>query len=423
MSKRTYDHRVRNAIARTGNPSLFPELNIPRTTAQQWIREGDKEVVTTHQFTKTDPELVVEVESLKRELAQAKTKLALLSVALMVSGFRLQYIRIASDELKEKMLDAVAKSIAVMSLKEALETIGLSMARYLSWSKRKIQCRLSDEVSCPKLTPTKITTKERRAICDLVTSKEYLHFSITSLALFAKRRGLVFASLTVWYRTVREFSLRRPGIRIYPQKPKVGIRAVAPNQIWHLDQSILRLKNGTKVFIRAVVDNFSRCVLAWQVTDSYGGKMTKALIEDACERANASSRHSLPNVLVDSGTENLNRHVDALVKSGLIKRTIAQIDISFSNSMIESFFRTIKHRWLFMLSLDDIECVRKNVGEFIEDYNTLIPHSALRGATPLEMYLGSWLPAQEDELERAEEQAREERRIANLNAACGVCPA
>jgi transposase InsO family protein len=151
--------------------------------------------------------------------------------------------------------------------------------------------------------------------------------------------------------------------------------------------------------------------------------MTKALIEDACERANASSRHSLPNVLVDSGTENLNRHVDALVKSGLIKRTIAQIDISFSNSMIESFFRTIKHRWLFMLSLDDIECVRKNVGEFIEDYNTLIPHSALRGATPLEMYLGSWLPAQEDELERAEEQAREERRIANLNAACGVCPA
>ena len=423
MSKRTYDHRVRNAIARTGNPSLFPELNIPRTTAQQWIREGDKEVVTTHQFTKTDLELVVEVESLKRELAQAKTKLALLSVALMVSGFRLQYIRIASGELKEKMLDAVAKSIAVVSLKEALETIGLSMARYLSWSKRKIQCRLSDEVSCPKLTPTKITTKERRAICDLVTSKEYLHFSITSLALFAKRRGLVFASLTVWYRTVREFSLRRPRIRIYPQKPKVGIRAAAPNQIWHLDQSILRLKSRTKVFIRAVVDNFSRCVLSWQETDSYGGKLTKALIEGACERANASSRHSLPNVLVDSGTENLNRHVDALVKSGLIKRTIAQIDISFSNSMIESFFRTIKHRWLFMLSLDDIECVRKNVGEFIEDYNTVIPHSALRGATPLEMYLGSWLPAQEDELERAEEQAREERRIANLNAACGVCPA
>ncbi|MEY4065715.1 MAG: hypothetical protein RIR26_1923 [Pseudomonadota bacterium] len=422
MSKRTYDHRVRNAIAKSGNPSLFPDLNIPCTTAQQWIREGEKEVVTTHQFTKTELELVVEVESLKRELAQAETKLALLSVALMVSGFRLQYIRIASGELKEKLLDAVAKSIAVVSLKEALDTIGLSMARYLSWSKRKIQCRLSDEVSRPKLTPTKITTKERRAICDLVTSKEYLHFSITSLALFAKRRGLVFASLTIWYRTVREFSLRRPGIRIYPSKPKLGIRASAPNQIWHLDQSLLRLKNGTKVFIRAVVDNFSRCVLAWQVTDGYGGKLTKALIEDAYRRAVASKHHFVPNVLVDSGTENLNRHVDHLVQSGIIKRTIAQLDISFSNSMIESFFRTIKHRWLFMLSLDDLASVRKHVGAFIEDYNTLIPHSALRGATPMEMYLGRWLPAQVDELKNAEERAREVRRITNLNSSCGVCP-
>jgi putative transposase len=273
------------------------------------------------------------------------------------------------------------------------------------------------------LTPTKITTKERRMICSLVTSKKYLHFSIPSLALFAKRRGLVFASLTLWYRTVREFSLRRPGIRVYPDKPKVGIRAAAPNQIWHLDQSLLRLKNGTKVFIRAVVDNFSRCVLSWQVTDGYRSKLTKALIEDACRYATISKYHSVPNLLVDSGTENLNRHVDTLVKSGLNKRTIAQIDISFSNSMIESFFRTIKHRWLFMLSLDDIECVQKYVGEFIEDYNTLIPHSALRGATPLEMFLGSWLPAQIDELESAEEQATEVRRIANLNSECGVSPA
>ena len=190
-----------------------------------------------------------------------------------------------------------------------------------------------------------------------------------------------------------------------------------------MDQSLLRLRNGTKVFIRAIVDNFSRCVLAWQVSDGYGGKLTKALIEDACRLAGASKCHSVPNVLVDSGTENLNRHVDHLVQTGIIKRTIAQIDISFSNSMIESFFRTIKHRWLFMLSLDNIDCVRKHVGAFIEDYNSLIPHSALRGATPLEMHLGRWHPAQMDELKYAEEGAREERRIANLNSSCGVCPA
>jgi transposase InsO family protein len=263
MSKRTYDHRIRNAIAKSGNPSLFPELNILGTTAQQWIREGEKEVVTTYHFART--------------------------------------IR---------------------------QTQGTCL--------RFAHCVVSH---CSR----------------------------------------VLASAA--------------GIRIYPQKPKVGIRVSGANQICHLDQSLLRLKNGTTVFIRANVDNFSRRVLAWQVTDGYGGKLTKTLIEDACQRAGASKHHFVPNVLVDGGIENLNRHVDHLVQSGIIKRTIEQIDISFSNSVIESFFRTIKHRWPFMLSLDDLDSVRKHVVAFIEDYNSLIPHSALRGAKPLEMYLGSWLPA------------------------------
>jgi hypothetical protein len=152
------------------------------------------------------------------------------------------------------------------------------------------------------------------------------------------------------------------------------------------------------------------------VTDGYGGKLTKALIEDACRHATVSKYHSVPNLLVDSGTENLNRHVDTLVKSGLIKRTIAQIDISFSNSMIQSFFRTIKHRWLFMLSLDDIECVQKYVGEFIEDYNTIIPHSAHHGATPLEMYLGRWRKRTNSNAQKSRPERRDGSRICPLLA-------
>ncbi len=46
MTKRTYDIRLRNAIARSGDPDLFPDLSIPRSTALQWIRQGVKDVVT-----------------------------------------------------------------------------------------------------------------------------------------------------------------------------------------------------------------------------------------------------------------------------------------------------------------------------------------------------------------------------------------
>ena len=41
-----YDHRIREQIVRTGDPDLFPELDIPRKTALSWIRRGMRDVVT-----------------------------------------------------------------------------------------------------------------------------------------------------------------------------------------------------------------------------------------------------------------------------------------------------------------------------------------------------------------------------------------
>ncbi len=46
----------------------------------------------------------------------------------------------------------------------------------------------------------------------------------------------------------------------------------------------------------------------------------------------------VPDVWVDSDTENLNTHVDELVVSEQIKRTVAQIDAEASNSMVEMLF-------------------------------------------------------------------------------------
>ena len=43
---RTYDHRIKLLIARFGNPNLFPDLEIPRSTAMGWIKWGPGSVVT-----------------------------------------------------------------------------------------------------------------------------------------------------------------------------------------------------------------------------------------------------------------------------------------------------------------------------------------------------------------------------------------
>jgi putative transposase len=74
-------------------------------------------------------------------------------------------------------------------------------------------------------------------------------------------------------------------MREYPPKPKISIRASAPNQIWHLDTSIIRLKDQSRVFIQTIINNYSHYVLAWAVTADYGGIRTRELLLKALLKA------------------------------------------------------------------------------------------------------------------------------------------
>ncbi len=55
---------------------------------------------------------------------------------------------------------------------------------------------------------------------------------------------------------------------------------------------------------------------------------------------------------MDSGVENTSSAVTALVESGTLKRILAQVDVVFSNSMIEACWRMLKHQWLFLNELN-----------------------------------------------------------------------
>ena len=44
--RKQYDHRIRQAIVKTGDPDLFPKLAIPDSTRRTWLTRGAAEVVT-----------------------------------------------------------------------------------------------------------------------------------------------------------------------------------------------------------------------------------------------------------------------------------------------------------------------------------------------------------------------------------------
>ncbi len=87
----------------------------------------------------------------------------------------------------------------------------------------------------------------------MVASQDYQHVTTKGLSQLAMRLNKVYASAGVWYRLIKIHQWRRLRTRIYPAKPKVGIREVKPNEIWHVDMTIIRLLDGTKLYHSRVI--------------------------------------------------------------------------------------------------------------------------------------------------------------------------
>ena len=86
---------------------------------------------------------------------------------------------------------------------------------------------LDDAPPCPRSQPGRLTRVELGEMRAMVESDDLKHFSLRSLSLHGQRLGKVFASYGTWCRMVREDGWRRPRRRLYPAKPKVGLRATA----------------------------------------------------------------------------------------------------------------------------------------------------------------------------------------------------
>jgi transposase InsO family protein len=169
----------------------------------------------------------------------------------------------------------------------------------------------------------------------MVTSDQYRHVPTGTLALLAQRLGEVFASPSTWYRLIRRFGWRRPRLRVHPAKPKIGLRTVQPNQAWHIDTTLIRLLDGSKAFLHAVIDNFSRRILAWRLADKFDPTNTITVLLEAGRGVVGSDEP--PTVVADAGVENVNKNIDQLIQSGVLRRVLALTELRFSNSMIEAW--------------------------------------------------------------------------------------
>jgi len=176
-------------------------------------------------------------------------------------------------------------------------------------------------------------------------------------------------------------SLSRPaaGHQIYPYLLK-GLEISGPNQVWCSDITYVPMAYGF-LYLVAVMDWWSRYVLAWELSNS--------LDSEFCIRAWAAALQGGTPPLIsntDQGSQFTSEaYVEAVEAAG--------VDVSMDgrgrwidNRFIERLWRSVKQEDIYLQDYSDGLTAQRGLARWFEDYNTRRPHQALGYATPGELY-------------------------------------
>jgi putative transposase len=166
-----------------------------------------------------------------------------------------------------------------------------------------------------------------------------------------------------------------PGHKIYPYLLR-SVSIGRPNQVWAMDITYIPMARGF-VYLAAVVDWFSRRVLAWRLSITLEVEFCLEAVEEALVR------HGKPEIFnTDQGSQFTSADFTGL----LLKHAIAiSMDGKGSwrdNVFVERLWRSIKYEEVYLRAYDSVAEARASIGRYLDFYNRKRPHSSLGARTP-----------------------------------------
>jgi putative transposase len=153
------------------------------------------------------------------------------------------------------------------------------------------------------------------------------------------------------------------------------------NQLWVADITYIRLK-AEFVYLAVILDGFSRKVVGWALDRTLAVRLTSGALEQAIER-----RQPAPGLVhhSDRGFQYAHAEYIAILEKHHMVPSMSRPANPYDNASCESFMKTLKREEIYANKYDDLENLRANIEEFIEQYyNRLRLHSALGYRSPEE---------------------------------------
>lgn len=387
---------------------------VPRSTKRYW---KSKKTAALFGF-----ELCPQQQDLLNTLsliAQNKHLMAINKALLYVIAIKkfiqrhLYAIKNSRPAIIRTLIHNVQKIVPGLGLTKSLKLIQLSYAQWNRISQTK-DCTKSYLRLCRRKHPSQLLSREIKVIEKCCSDPLFTAWPLSSIYHHLIRKELLYCSLPSFYKYASLFVQQRLAPTHKRKHHHIGIRAMAPMQIIHADITEFRTSDHTKAYIFFIQDNFSRAILKYTVATNKKAGHLIDLLKDILQQRTSTEQQKI-TMITDDGSENKNLTSHFSNNGDNLLHLIAQKDIIFSNSMIEYLHRTIKYRYLYRQSIENLNQLASALHAAVKNYNNRPAH-VLGGLTPLEVLNG--ISPETAQIKQKIKAATLTRLLINKNEGC-----
>jgi len=153
------------------------------------------------------------------------------------------------------------------------------------------------------------------------------------------------------------------------------------NQVWSCDITYIRLARGF-LYLMAVIDWFSRYVLAWELSIT----LDTSFCLDALDRALGVATPEIFNT--DQGVQFTSAEFTNRLKAAAIRISWDGRGRALDNIFVERLWRSVKYEEVYLKDYQSIAEAVSNLRAYFTFYNHERLHQALDDQTPAQVYFG-----------------------------------
>jgi len=177
-------------------------------------------------------------------------------------------------------------------------------------------------------------------------------------------------------------SRKHPQHAVYPYLLR-HLPITRPNQVWAMDITYIPMARGF-VYLAAVMDWYSRRVLAWRVSITMDTDFCVAAVEEAIER------YGTPEIFnTDHGSQFTSATFTGLLQEHGIRISMDGKGCWRDNVFVERLWKSVKYEEVYLRAYASVSEAKAGLARYFAFYNTRRPHSSLDRLTPDQFYFNS----------------------------------